>query len=63
MKRHAFLGTGRAGLPLTRAFAARPGALVGDIPTTKLDKTGIAVQIIAHGGARMDQCMPRTTLI
>jgi len=54
MKRRAFLGTALVGLPITGAFAAQPKPKGGDIPTTTLGKTGIAVQIIAQGGARMD---------
>jgi aryl-alcohol dehydrogenase-like predicted oxidoreductase len=54
MKRRAFLGTALAGLPLTSAFAAQPKPKAGDIPTTTLGRTGVQVQIIAQGGARMD---------
>ncbi len=54
MKRRAFLGTALVGLPITGAFAAQPKSKGGDIPTTTLGKTGIEVQIIAQGGARMD---------
>jgi aryl-alcohol dehydrogenase-like predicted oxidoreductase len=54
MKRRAFLGTALAGLPLTGAYAAQPTPKGGDIPTTRLGKAGIEVQIIAQGGARMD---------
>lgn len=54
MKRRAFLGTALAGIPLTGAFAAQPKPKAGDIPTTVLGKTGVEVQIIAQGGARMD---------
>jgi aryl-alcohol dehydrogenase-like predicted oxidoreductase len=54
MKRRAFLGTALAGLPLTGAFAAQPKPRGGDIPITTLGKTGIEVQVIAQGGARMD---------
>jgi aryl-alcohol dehydrogenase-like predicted oxidoreductase len=54
MKRRAFLGTALAGLPLTGAYAAQPKPRGGDIPTTRLGKAGIEVQIIAQGGARMD---------
>lgn len=54
MKRRAFLGTALVGLPITGAFAAQPKPKAGDIPTTKLGKTGIEIQIIAQGGARMD---------
>ena len=54
MKRRVFLGTALAGLPLTGAFAAQPKAKAVDIPTTTLAKTGVRIQIIAQGGARMD---------
>ena len=54
MKRRVFLGTALAGLPLTGAFAAPPKPKAGDIPTTMLGRTGVEVQIIAQGGARMD---------
>jgi aryl-alcohol dehydrogenase-like predicted oxidoreductase len=54
MKRRAFLGTALVGLPITGAFAAQPKPRGGDIPTTMLGKTGIEVQVIAQGGARMD---------
>ena len=54
MKRRVFLGTALAGLPLTGAFAAQPKPKAGDIPTTTLGKTGVEVQVVAQGGARMD---------
>jgi len=54
MKRGVFLGTALAGLPLTGAFAAQPKAKTWDIPTTTLGRTGVKVQVVAHGGARMD---------
>jgi len=54
MKRRVFLGTALAGLPLTGAFAAQPKSKTWDIPTTALGRTGVKVQIIAQGGARMD---------
>jgi len=54
MKRRAFLGTALAGLPLTGAFAAPPKARAWDIPTTTLGRTGVKVQVVAQGGARMD---------
>lgn len=54
MNRRAFLGTALAGLPITGAFAVQPTLKAADIPTTKLGKTGIEVQVIAQGGARMD---------
>jgi hypothetical protein len=55
MKRRAFLGTALAGLSLTGAFAAPPPtSKAWDIPTTILGKTGVRVQVIAQGGARMD---------
>jgi len=54
MKRRAFFGTGLAGLPLSGAFAAEARAKEWDIPTTMLGRTGVRVQVIAQGGARMD---------
>jgi aryl-alcohol dehydrogenase-like predicted oxidoreductase len=54
MKRRAFFGTTLAGLPVTGAFAASAEAKAGDIPTTTLGRTGVQVQVIAQGGARMD---------
>ena len=54
MKRRAFLGAALAGLPITGVFAAPPQPKGGDIPTTLLGRTGVRVQIIAQGGARMD---------
>jgi aryl-alcohol dehydrogenase-like predicted oxidoreductase len=55
MKRRAFLGATLATLPITGAFAAQPKPKAsGDIPTTRLGTSGIEVQIIAQGGARMD---------
>jgi len=54
MKRRAFLGSALVGLPITSAFAAQSKPKAGDIPTTKLGRTGIEVQVIAQGGARMD---------
>jgi aryl-alcohol dehydrogenase-like predicted oxidoreductase len=54
MKRRVFFATSLAGLPLTGAYAAPPKLKGGDIPTTTLGKSGIAVQVIAQGGARMD---------
>src|SRR5512143_1998527 len=54
MKRRAFFGTALAGLPVTGAFAAPPKARALDIPTTKLGRTGVQVQVVAQGGARMD---------
>jgi len=54
MKRRAFLGSALAGLPLTGAFAAAPKVTAWNIPTTTLGRTGIQVQVVAQGGARMD---------
>jgi predicted aldo/keto reductase-like oxidoreductase len=54
MKRRAFLGAALAGLPITGAFAAPQKPKGTDIPATTLGKSGIQVQIIAQGGARMD---------
>ena len=54
MKRRVFLGTALAGLPLTGAFAAPPKAKAWEIPTTTLGRTGVRVQVVAQGGARMD---------
>jgi predicted aldo/keto reductase-like oxidoreductase len=49
-----FLGTALAGLPITGVFAAQPKARTWDIPTTTLGRTGVKVQVVAQGGARMD---------
>jgi len=54
MKRRAFLGTALVALPITGAFAAPPKPKTVEIPTTRLGKAGIEVQVIAQGGARMD---------
>ena len=54
MKRRAFFGTTLAGLPVTRAFAESTKARTWDIPTTTLGRTGVKVQVLAQGGARMD---------
>ena len=54
MKRRAFFGTTLAGLPVTGAFAEPLKARAWDIPTTTLGRTGVQVQVIAQGGARMD---------
>ena len=54
MKRRAFLGTALVGLPLTGAYVAQPRPRGRDIPTTTLGTSGIEVQVIAQGGARMD---------
>jgi aryl-alcohol dehydrogenase-like predicted oxidoreductase len=54
MRRRAFLGAALAGLPITGAFAAQPKPKAGDIPTTTIGRTGVEVQVIAQGGARMD---------
>src|SRR6266540_3513959 len=54
MKRRVFVGGAVSGLGISGAFAqpARPKA--GDIPVRAFGKTGVKVQIIAQGGARMD---------
>jgi predicted aldo/keto reductase-like oxidoreductase len=54
MKRRAFFGGALAGMSITGAYAAPPKVKAGDIPTTTFGKTGMAVSIIAQGGARMD---------
>ena len=54
MKRRAFFGTTLAGLPVTRAFAGSTKVRTWDIPTTTLGRTGVKVQVLAQGGARMD---------
>ncbi len=60
MKRRAFFGTTLAGVPVAGALAAPSTVTAGpkakgwDIPTTTLGRTGVKVQVIAQGGARMD---------
>ena len=54
MQRRVFLGSALAGLPLTGAFAAQPKSKAWEIPTTTLGRTGVRVQVVAQGGARMD---------
>jgi len=54
MKRRAFVGSAFAGLGLTGASAQPPKVKAGDIPTRVFGKTGVKVQVIAQGGARMD---------
>jgi hypothetical protein len=54
MKRRAFFGTTLVGLPVAGAFAEPRKARAWDIPTTTLGRTGVQVQVIAQGGARMD---------
>jgi len=54
MKRRVFVGTAFAGLGLTGVSARPPKPKAGDIPTTAFGKTGVQVNIIAQGGARMD---------
>ena len=54
MKRRVFVGGAFAGVGLTGAYAQAPRPKSGGIPTRPFGKTGIAVSIIAQGGARMD---------
>jgi len=61
MKRRAFFGTTLAGIPVASAMAAQPKTAATlaktkgwEIPTTTLGRTGVKVQVIAQGGARMD---------
>jgi uncharacterized protein len=51
MKRRIFVGGAVAGVS---AFARPQKAKAGDIPTRPFGKTGLRVQVIAQGGARMD---------
>jgi aryl-alcohol dehydrogenase-like predicted oxidoreductase len=51
MKRRIFVGGAVAGVS---AFARPQKAKAGDIPTRPFGKTGVRVQVIAQGGARMD---------
>ena len=41
-------------MSVTNAFAEPQKVKAGDIPTTTFGKTGVAVSVIAQGGARMD---------
>jgi aryl-alcohol dehydrogenase-like predicted oxidoreductase len=54
MKRRTMVGGVLGGTSLTGAYAAPQKVKAGDIPTTTFGKTGIAVSVIAQGGARMD---------
>jgi aryl-alcohol dehydrogenase-like predicted oxidoreductase len=54
MKRRVFVGSAFAGAALTGAYAKPQKAKAGAIPTRLYGKTGVRVQIIAQGGARMD---------
>ena len=54
MKRRVFVGSAFTGVSLTGAFAHPPKPNAGAVPTRMFGKTGIAVSIIAQGGARMD---------
>jgi len=54
MKRRVFVGGAFAGVGLTGAYAKPPKAKSGGIPMTEYGKTGVKVNIIAQGGARMD---------
>jgi aryl-alcohol dehydrogenase-like predicted oxidoreductase len=54
MKRRVFVGASFSGLGITGAYAQPPKPKSGDIPTRPFGKTGVRVQIIAQGGARMD---------
>ena len=54
MNRRSFAGSAFAGLSITGAFAAPQKAKTAGIPTVTFGKTGIAVSVIAQGGARMD---------
>ena len=51
MKRRVFVGGAVAGVS---AFARPQKTKSGDIPTRPFGKTGVRVQVIAQGGARMD---------
>jgi uncharacterized protein len=51
MQRRVFVGGAVAGVS---AFARPQKAKAGDIPTRAFGKTGVKVQVIAQGGARMD---------
>jgi uncharacterized protein len=54
MQRRIFVGSAMAGLGVTGAFAKPSKTKAGGIPTNVFGKTGVKVQIIAQGGARMD---------
>src|SRR4051795_5001317 len=51
MKRRVFVGGAVAGVG---AYARPQSPDAGDLPTRTFGKTGIRVQIVAQGGARMD---------
>src|SRR4051794_6929868 len=51
MQRRIFVGGALAG---AGAYARPQQSKAGDIPTRAFGKTGIRVQVIAQGGARMD---------
>ena len=53
MKRRTFVGGVFAGAGASGAYG-KPPAIPAEIPTTTYGKTGVKVQIIAQGGARMD---------
>src|SRR5438105_2767287 len=54
MKRRVFVGGALAGVSLTGAYARPQKPKASVIPTKLYGKTGVNVQIIAQGGARMD---------
>ncbi len=54
MKRRTFVGGAFAGAGITGAYARPPKPKAGDIPMKEYGKTGVKVNIIAQGGARMD---------
>ncbi len=54
MKRRVFVGGAFAGAALTGAHARPQKPKAGVIPSRLYGKTGVKVQIIAQGGARMD---------
>ena len=54
MNRRLFVGGAFAGLAARPVRAASQKPKAGGIPVTTLGKTGVQVQIIAQGGARMD---------
>src|SRR4051812_23209066 len=54
MKRRTFVGGAVAGAGLARRSPAQSRLKGGDIPMAVFGKTGVKVQVIAQGGARMD---------
>ena len=54
MKRRVFVGGVFTGVSLTGASAQAPKPKAGGIPMKEYGKTGVKVQVIAQGGARMD---------